>query len=543
MATAGLEAARTVKESSSDATCPLAEPLFLLERMSHIRVICLTVHAGEPELTLTAADAVAQGSLVSLSCSFEGAHDSDGLPTSTRTCLQLDVGEQLDCRTAVSCAVTDGFAYARLPLAPETLPDVSDSAPRAPAVKTRITIFWGKAGSRQWGTPVPCAPKSSSVLLRDASEQLREESGMLHRAADQRRWERAALADAQLHCAKCSAPPPQSQEQRASGGGPPNASSALAHVVGTPRFLPDPRAIHDDLLADFLEMGRSHAILPPRMQATATDAKRGDDAAADGTISCFLGRHTLHVRAPPPPPSLAACGRAEAFLGGEPAPTRALWAPLVCMRCGATLGATQLESSEGATSACDEARAAPMWFDASAAPELRCSLQLLKSAVRCVPPAVEAAVDASRVFRCYSMATLVADQILRAAAVESGEHTRHFALVGGSAAEGDGSVEGSPGASVHAIIMLLSPFVTLATNRLAADGGKATDAIKVMYTIDAATIAALSGGAVRRLEMPTAADRQAVLAALESSSEMLPPQARCVGALRVGYLPVAPTWD
>ena len=75
-----------------------------------------------------------------------------------------------------------------------------------------------------------------------------------------------------------------------------------------------------------------------------------------------------------------------------------------------------------------------------------------------------------------------------------------------------------------------------------------TDALKVMYTTDAAAIAAAGGGrgaagAVRRLVLPEAAERASVIVALQASAEMLPPLARQVGALRVGYLPVAPTWD
>ena len=68
------------------------------------------------------------------------------------------------------------------------------------------------------------------------------------------------------------------------------------------------------------------------------------------------------------------------------------------------------------------------------------------------------------------------------------------------------------------------------------------DALKVLYTTAPAAIAALSGSA-HRLVLPEAEERARVIASLTNSTAMLAPSARSVGALRVGFLPVAPTWD
>ena len=102
---------------------------------------------------------------------------------------------------------------------------------------------------------------------------------------------------------------------------------------------------------------------------------------------------------------------------------------------------------------------------------------------------------------------------------------------------------GEAGGTV-ALFQLLSPYVTLATNEEPAQAGRATDAIKVLYTADPQLVAAmLAPGDAHRLSLPDADERRAVIAVLQRSSEMLHPTARSVGALRVGYLPVAPTWD
>ena len=107
-----------------------------------------------------------------------------------------------------------------------------------------------------------------------------------------------------------------------------------------------------------------------------------------------------------------------------------------------------------------------------------------------------------------------------------------------------------------ALLWLLSPYVTLATNHpgaLSAPGvdegaaptGPISDALKVLYTTDAAAVDAMDAqlrGFVPLL-LPEAVARNEVLRALEASTELVPRSARSVGTLRVGFLPVAPTWE
>ena len=539
------------------ADSPHPEPLFLLERMAHIRCFCLTVHvnSGTTAATLTAANAVVQGSVVNLDCRFQEPGDESNSPTATASetscCLQLDVGEELDCNAPVTCTIDNGYAYTRLSLAPERTLDVSSETAAAATAyaQTRTVIFWGKSGGNVWGSPVPCPPKmsTSALLAGRSSAKLREEAGMLHRAAEQRRRERTALTGARLCCACCAS------RQRSS------SPLLLTHVAGAARFLPDRSAAQDELLADLIEMGRSHAFLP-----NAAPPCDESSAKRSATGACFLGRHSIHLDAQPPPASDAICSLNEAFAaGGSHAHSRAAasreWAPLRCVHCGSLLGATCVEAKEGSTAVA----VPPLWFDESAAPELGCTLQLLKAAVRCMPPPAheDASRDASAdgeverdaalsdtlsALSGYSMAALVAERILKVAEDEFGESTRRFALVGADSTSADGE-------SLEATIMLLSPYVSLSTNgqQRAADSGCATDAIKVMYSTDSSTMAALGAHAnngcgpppVHQLVLPEAAERRAVLDVLQSSSEMLPPSARRVGALRVGYLPVAPTWD
>ena len=161
------------------------------------------------------------------------------------------------------------------------------------------------------------------------------------------------------------------------------------------------------------------------------------------------------------------------------------------------------------------------------------------------------------------MATLVAERILRTGEGSGvGQHARRFAIVSSAAPdgtylEGGGGAQG--GAAHHEVwIVLLSPYVTLATNHRAAHGtpypGSATDALKVLYSTTRAALGSLGlatsaaakegcGPSETVLVLPDAEHRLQVIHALEESSSMLHPSARCVGGLRVGYLPVAPTWN
>jgi hypothetical protein len=164
-------------------------------------------------------------------------------------------------------------------------------------------------------------------------------------------------------------------------------------------------------------------------------------------------------------------------------------------------------------------------------------------------------------FGCYSAGAVLADHILRTLEDEvTCAPIRRFAVAASA-------TDLSP--TIH--IVLLSAYVTLATNLAAAPGAsrrcsgllaagardgarggaRVSDAIKVLYAVGPATaresaaLAGLSGGgaAAAMLVLPEAEERRAGLQALQASTAMLPPVARAVGALSVGYLPVAPTWD
>ena len=98
-------------------------PLFLLERLAHIRTFCLSLRAPRGGAPLERVDATVQGSCVAVRCHAGGAPSY---------CVQLDVGEELDVRPrAASCAVSDGIAYLRLPLAPLPPPPPAGPAGRA----------------------------------------------------------------------------------------------------------------------------------------------------------------------------------------------------------------------------------------------------------------------------------------------------------------------------------------------------------------------------------------------------------------------------
>ena len=163
---------------------------------------------------------------------------------------------------------------------------------------------------------------------------------MYGRAANQRREERAALADALVCCARCACSS--------------RTPAAVVHAVGA-RFLADSSALQDDLLSDFVEMSRSHVLLPPRRrEEPVAPARAGQMSAEDGPYRSLLGRHSIHL----PVAALAtrqaiACSLAEAFRAPLPSPTAppgsapdvsAFWTTVRCAGCQSTLGAVQLEA-------------------------------------------------------------------------------------------------------------------------------------------------------------------------------------------------------
>ena len=189
-------------------------------------------------------------------------------------------------------------------------------------------------------------------------------------------------------------------------------------------------------------------------------------------------------------------------------------------------------------------RQLPAWFDSDAPPS-GCTVQFLKSAVVSRRDERDGGSVTSRLFDGYSMAALIADRILRVAEDEAGEHTRQFAI----------SATDDVAVLPELAIILLSPYVTLATNQPshaacdsltgAAGGGgvgAVVDALKVLYTTEPSALAAACGNA-HRLILPEKEERARVMEALQRSTTMLAPSARAVGAMRVGFLLVAPTWD
>ena len=96
------------------ATAPgEAEPLFLLERLAHIRCFTLTL-CGPPGTQLLGASVRVSGTVVDALCELGAAEDACGLPE--RCLLRLDVGEPIDAAAVVTLSLADGYAYVRLPL-------------------------------------------------------------------------------------------------------------------------------------------------------------------------------------------------------------------------------------------------------------------------------------------------------------------------------------------------------------------------------------------------------------------------------------------
>ena len=155
------------------AVAASSEPLLLMERLAHIRCVCVTLHAREGTPGITEMNATALSSrCICLHVSF-----CAGMPPCF---MKLEFGEELDDRAALRCSVSDGFAYASLPLAPPSTSVAPEAARATPVPKARTTIFWGASGSNRWGTPVPCAPKlgpadlTLSAVSGRISDELRE---------------------------------------------------------------------------------------------------------------------------------------------------------------------------------------------------------------------------------------------------------------------------------------------------------------------------------------------------------------------------------
>ena len=153
--------------ASAATNCALpgaVEPIFLLERLDHIRCLSLTV-CGADGGPLCQVAAAVSGSEVELQClqtNGDATKASSATPPPTWSCIRLDVGEEIASGSA-AVQLIGGYAYMRLPLAePLTVPELD--------------------------------------------RELRCKVGFTCRAAEQRRRERALLRGAKLHCQACDAP-------------------------------------------------------------------------------------------------------------------------------------------------------------------------------------------------------------------------------------------------------------------------------------------------------------------------------------------------
>ena len=161
-----------------------AEPLFLLERLAHIRCFTLTL-CGPEGARLQGASVRVTGSVAEVLCELapvDGVHASVPEP---RLCLRLDVGEPLDAAAAMTISLADGYAYIRLPL----LADAAGLLDRDPMLA-------------EWELDLATRSAGSGADLQDRriGRDLREEAGLLGRAAALLRQERRALRGAMLCC-------------------------------------------------------------------------------------------------------------------------------------------------------------------------------------------------------------------------------------------------------------------------------------------------------------------------------------------------------
>jgi len=165
------------------------EPLFVLERLAHIRCVLLTLSAPAGFPPIARASVRVSGSAVTVTCDTLASDESSGLfggpgatgPDGHHLSLQLDLGEPLGGNTGGSVKTAQGYTYVRLPLQP-----VSEAKPALTQ-------------------PQPLGGASASAPPDPEERSPREESGLCRRAAQQRRRERRELPGAALSCRRCGA--------------------------------------------------------------------------------------------------------------------------------------------------------------------------------------------------------------------------------------------------------------------------------------------------------------------------------------------------
>ena len=173
-------------DDGAAATPRAAEPLFLLERLAHIRCFTLTL-CGPEGARLLGVSVRVTGSVAEVLCELAPVEGVHATVPEQRFCLRLDVCEPLDAAAATTMSLADGYAYIRLPL----LADTAGAIDRDPALGGAQDLATRSAGS------------GADLQDRRIGRDLREEAGLLGRAAGLLRQERKALRGAMLCCEGC----------------------------------------------------------------------------------------------------------------------------------------------------------------------------------------------------------------------------------------------------------------------------------------------------------------------------------------------------
>ena len=479
------------------ATAPgEAEPLFLLERLAHIRCLALTLAPPSADRRITRATVEIHNSVLTARCDVA----TDAGPA-LALALRVDVGEAL-APAGGEMQLADGYAYARLPLAP--------------------------------------AADDPEELRVAASEEmrLREEAGVYRRAAEQRRRERAALQGAWLRCAACDAAVVQLPDRLASAPHP-DADQLVDFVQCCQELSFDWRCVFPAVEADDDDPAQAALRLAARPVGGGFE---GDDDPAAGHFpppppppaSCLLADHAVLLAAAPPPALTAVADEAfelPACAARERAGAPTSWAPLRC-DCGHLVGFAPVAGTPPTAKRAPP----PLCFDEACAAGGH--VQLLKAALAVAEMPLGPGAD-RELFGGHTLSTRLASRLLRVAADRGGE-APHFALV----------ADGAP----PLLVTLLSPHATVRTNSSCRASARqwcaeASDALKVLFAEardgEAAAAELARWRAERAVEeVPLwGGERDKVRDQLEASALMLPPSSRAFAAFRVGFIPAAPTWD
>mgnify|MGYP003684640695 CR=1 FL=1 len=407
------------------------EPLFVLERLAHIRTALLTLSTPCGLAPIARATVEIHGQVVAASCVLA---DSDGVtPADSSSALpplslRLDLGEPVGDVASASVTVQNGYAYIRLPL----------GASSAFGAVTPPGLVDGLSAN-----PGTCETTSPFEPLQRSP---REESGLCERAAFQRRRERCELPCAPIHCRRCgtywlSMPSIIKSMPDVDAASMVDFAQCCQDIDFDWRCV-FPEAKED---GDQFKDGRGRELEMDELLAKSLERSRKD--------VCYSSDHALHFDVPPPPalrictsPSpigyddvgahhfstsvhgdnieLAGVGRSSDGDGPFSPPwhvhsrafaedTPTVWAPLQCVGCGEVVGATVVQGSKSGAS-CGDGGAdlgeediafitaaknaqepeipsqwsacvhtvvgAPLWFEERVPAKCRSTMQLLKAA-------------------------------------------------------------------------------------------------------------------------------------------------------------------